>query len=151
MWYCALEQGQAAPFPALPCPRCSLSWAGVFWVLLSEIFSMGAKSPATAAATAMLFLTGKAKPEAPVCSCCLHVHASLPCMCRCCGSAAFAPVTPGGAMLHLHLQLMLVQHAAATASELQEHYRQSSRSDACHAVPAVQVPWRTRSSSRCTA
>ncbi len=37
----------------------SLSWAGVFWVLLSELFSMGAKSPATACATAVLFLTGK--------------------------------------------------------------------------------------------
>jgi MFS family permease len=36
----------------------SVSWAGVFWVLLSEIFSMGAKSPAAAAATATLFLTG---------------------------------------------------------------------------------------------
>lgn len=36
----------------------SLSWAGVFWVLLSEMFSMAAKSPAAAAATAALFLTG---------------------------------------------------------------------------------------------
>ena len=35
-----------------------MSWAGVFWVLLSELFSMSAKSPATAAATAVLFLTG---------------------------------------------------------------------------------------------
>lgn len=38
----------------------SMSWAGVFWVLLSEVFSMGAKSPAVAAATATLFLTGAA-------------------------------------------------------------------------------------------
>jgi hypothetical protein len=36
----------------------SMSWAGVFWVLVSEMFSMGAKSPAAAAATAALFLTG---------------------------------------------------------------------------------------------
>lgn len=36
----------------------SLSYAGVFWVLVSEIFSMGAKSPAASAATAMLFLAG---------------------------------------------------------------------------------------------
>lgn len=36
----------------------SLSWAGVFWVLLSELFSMATKSPATSAATAVLFLTG---------------------------------------------------------------------------------------------
>lgn len=36
----------------------SISWAGVFWVLLSESFSMGAKSPASSAATAVLFLTG---------------------------------------------------------------------------------------------
>jgi hypothetical protein len=36
----------------------SISWAGVFWVLLSESFSMGAKSPAASAATAVLFLTG---------------------------------------------------------------------------------------------
>ena len=36
----------------------SISWAGVFWVLLSESFSMGAKSPAASAATAALFLTG---------------------------------------------------------------------------------------------
>lgn len=36
----------------------SISWAGVFWVLLSELFSMSAKSPAVSAATAVLFLTG---------------------------------------------------------------------------------------------
>ena len=36
----------------------SISWAGVFWVLLSESFSMGAKSPASSAATAVLFFTG---------------------------------------------------------------------------------------------
>lgn len=36
----------------------SLSWAGVFWVILSEVFSMTAKSPAAAAATAVLFLSG---------------------------------------------------------------------------------------------
>ena len=36
----------------------SLSYAGVFWVLVSEIFSMSAKSPAASAATAMLFLAG---------------------------------------------------------------------------------------------
>lgn len=38
----------------------SMSWAGILWVLLSEIFSMGAKSPAASAATATLFLTGAA-------------------------------------------------------------------------------------------
>lgn len=36
----------------------SLSYAGVFWVLVSEIFSMSVKSPAASAATAMLFLAG---------------------------------------------------------------------------------------------
>lgn len=36
----------------------SLSYAGVFWVLISEIFSMSTKSPAAAAASAMLFLAG---------------------------------------------------------------------------------------------
>lgn len=36
----------------------SISWAGVFWVLLSEFFSMSVKSPAAAAATSVLFLTG---------------------------------------------------------------------------------------------
>lgn len=36
----------------------SLSYAGVFWVLMSEIFSMSTKSPAVAAASAMLFLAG---------------------------------------------------------------------------------------------
>ncbi len=36
----------------------SMSWAGVFWVLMSEIFSMPVKSPAVAAATAALFLAG---------------------------------------------------------------------------------------------
>ena len=36
----------------------SLSYAGVFWVLVSEIFSMSTKSPAASAATAMLFLAG---------------------------------------------------------------------------------------------
>ena len=38
----------------------SLSYAGVFWVLVSEIFSMSTKSPAASAATAMLFLAGAA-------------------------------------------------------------------------------------------
>lgn len=38
----------------------SLSYAGVFWVLVSEIFSMSSKSPAASAATAMLFLAGAA-------------------------------------------------------------------------------------------
>ncbi len=36
----------------------SLSWAGLYWVVVSELFSMGAKSPATSAATSLLFLTG---------------------------------------------------------------------------------------------
>lgn len=36
----------------------SSSYAGVFWVLLSELFSMSAKSPAASAATAMLFIAG---------------------------------------------------------------------------------------------
>ena len=34
------------------------SYAGVFWVLLSELFSMSTKSPAASAATAMLFIAG---------------------------------------------------------------------------------------------
>jgi hypothetical protein len=38
----------------------SVSWAGLYWVIVSEIFSMGAKSPATSAATSLLFLTGAA-------------------------------------------------------------------------------------------
>jgi MFS family permease len=36
----------------------SMSWAGLYWVVVSEIFSKGAKSPATSAATSLLFLTG---------------------------------------------------------------------------------------------
>lgn len=36
----------------------SLSYAGVFWVLISELFSMSTKAPAAAAASAMLFLAG---------------------------------------------------------------------------------------------
>jgi MFS family permease len=36
----------------------SLSWAPLFWVLVSEIFSMGAKSAAMSLATACLFLFG---------------------------------------------------------------------------------------------
>lgn len=38
----------------------SMSWAGLYWVVVSEVFSMGAKSPATSAATSLLFLTGAA-------------------------------------------------------------------------------------------
>jgi hypothetical protein len=38
----------------------SLSWAGLYWVVVSELFSMGAKSAATSAATSLLFLTGAA-------------------------------------------------------------------------------------------
>ena len=37
----------------------SVSWAGLYWVLVSELFSMGAKSAASSAATSMLFLTGE--------------------------------------------------------------------------------------------
>ena len=33
--------------------------AGTFWVLVSEVFSMSAKSPAASVATAMLFLAGQ--------------------------------------------------------------------------------------------
>ncbi|EFJ42942.1 hypothetical protein VOLCADRAFT_119260, partial [Volvox carteri f. nagariensis] len=36
----------------------SLSWAGLYWVVVSELFSMSAKSAATSAATGLLFLTG---------------------------------------------------------------------------------------------
>ena len=36
----------------------SASYAGVFWVLLSELFSMGAKAPAASLATAVLFAAG---------------------------------------------------------------------------------------------
>lgn len=36
----------------------SVSWAGVYWVLISELFSMSTKSPASSAATAVLFATG---------------------------------------------------------------------------------------------
>jgi hypothetical protein len=38
----------------------SISWAGLYWVVVSELFSMGAKSPASSAATSLLFLTGAA-------------------------------------------------------------------------------------------
>ena len=37
----------------------SASWAGVFWVLMSELFSMRAKSAAISACTALLFATGQ--------------------------------------------------------------------------------------------
>lgn len=57
----------ALAFPHHLPPR-SVSWAGVFWVLLSELFSMSAKSPAASAATAVLFLTG-------VCSSCCRACA----------------------------------------------------------------------------
>ena len=36
----------------------SVSWAGLYWVVVAEIFSMAAKSPASSAATGLLFLTG---------------------------------------------------------------------------------------------
>lgn len=36
----------------------SMSWAGIFWVLISEIFSMNVKSPASSMATATLFAAG---------------------------------------------------------------------------------------------
>lgn len=35
------------------------SYAGVFWVLLSELFSMTAKAPAASLATAVLFAAGE--------------------------------------------------------------------------------------------
>ncbi|KXZ50704.1 hypothetical protein GPECTOR_15g388 [Gonium pectorale] len=36
----------------------SVSWAGLYWVVVSELFSMSAKSAGTSAATGLLFLTG---------------------------------------------------------------------------------------------
>ena len=38
----------------------SCSWAGTFWVLISEMFSMSSKSAAMSLATAALFLAGAA-------------------------------------------------------------------------------------------
>lgn len=38
----------------------SLSWAEIFWIILSEVFSMKAKSAAMATCTATLFLVGSA-------------------------------------------------------------------------------------------
>ena len=35
------------------------SYAGVFWVLISEMFSMTSKAPAVSAGTAMLFTAGQ--------------------------------------------------------------------------------------------
>lgn len=54
----------------------SISWAGLYWVLVSELFSMGAKSSASSAATAMLFLTG----ECGVCSSVAGVAAVVDCV-----------------------------------------------------------------------
>ena len=36
----------------------SASWAGVFWVIVSELFTMRWKAPAMSAATVLLFATG---------------------------------------------------------------------------------------------
>jgi hypothetical protein len=36
----------------------SIGWAALFWVVVSELFSMPAKSPGSSAATSVLFLTG---------------------------------------------------------------------------------------------
>lgn len=36
----------------------SIGWAALFWVVVSELFSMTAKSPGSSAATSALFLTG---------------------------------------------------------------------------------------------
>ncbi|KAI8468592.1 MAG: major facilitator superfamily domain-containing protein [Monoraphidium minutum] len=36
----------------------SLGWAALYWVVVSELFSMTAKSPGSSAATSVLFLTG---------------------------------------------------------------------------------------------
>ena len=38
----------------------SLSWAEVFWVIISEVFTMKAKSAGVAVCTATLFLVGSA-------------------------------------------------------------------------------------------
>jgi hypothetical protein len=57
----ALAAGSVAAFLICLCLFIfcfSTSWAGLYWVVVSEIFSMGAKSPATSAATSLLFLTG---------------------------------------------------------------------------------------------
>ena len=66
----------------------SVSYAGVFWVIVSEVFSMTSKSPATAAATAMLFLVG----EGPSWRLCLP---HLPCHWHTSSSPSIRPCTLG--------------------------------------------------------
>lgn len=43
----------------------SASYAGIFWVLLSELFSMPAKAPAAALATAVMFAAGVLSVASP--------------------------------------------------------------------------------------
>ncbi|GAX75807.1 hypothetical protein CEUSTIGMA_g3250.t1 [Chlamydomonas eustigma] len=57
------ETSGASPVPLLAAMCAyilsfSVTWAGLYWVVVSEIFSMAAKSPASSAATSMLFLSG---------------------------------------------------------------------------------------------
>lgn len=57
----AAPRPPARPLTLLPRPPARPTRTNacrVFWVLLSELFSMGAKAPAAAAATAVLFATG---------------------------------------------------------------------------------------------
>lgn len=106
--------------------RCSISWAGVFWVLLSELFSMSAKSPAAAAATAVLFLTGAPLFAPPLCAPLL-----LPAL----GSATAA--------LRMPCSTLACPQSPTHASRLAPSHPPSP--------PAVQAPSPTPSSSACSA
>ena len=90
----------------------------MFWVLLSELFSMSAKSPAASAATAALFLTGGCRGVAR------RVWATVPlpppswCGCCCCGLLPLAACT---ALASLHITtatLLLRLHLCLSPSPL---------------------------------
>lgn len=89
-------------------PIRSVSWAPVFWVLLSELFSMAAKSPAASAATAALFATGAASDALF-----LTLYAAL-------GAFSFALYALIAALGGLFVALAVPETAGRTLEQVQE-------------------------------
>ena len=92
----------------------SASWAGVFWVIVSELFTMRWKSPAMSAATALLFLTG---------ACADFVFLSAA---EIFGAGAFALIALVCLAAGLYSALAVPETKGKTLAEIQRSFRDGS-------------------------
>lgn len=105
----------------------SASWAGVFWVLLSELFSMGVKSPAASAATATLFASGAVTDAAF-----LSLHSAL-------GAASFALYAVIALFATVYVAVAVPETRGRTLAEVQALLAGEGTRDALPADPEVQL------------